>query len=45
VGGVCGAVPARASEAVDALLVRHFPRTNGIGAAYSNELPDAPDVR
>jgi uncharacterized membrane protein YgcG len=44
-GGDFAAGLDRAIEAVDALLVRHFPRTNGIGAAYSNELPDAPDVR
>jgi uncharacterized membrane protein len=36
----------RAIDAVDALLVRHFPRPPGeAGAAVPNELPDAPDVR
>ena len=32
-----------AIDAVDALLVRHFPRVAGAGAPdYPNELPDAP---
>ena len=34
-----------AIDAVDALLVRHFPRTSGDATAYPNELPDAPDIR
>ena len=33
----------RAIDAVDALLVRHFPRADG--EVGTNELPDAPDVR
>ncbi len=45
-GGDFAAGLDRAIDAVDALLVRHFPRANGEpGTAYPNELPDAPDVR
>ena len=33
----------RAIDAVDALLVRHFPRP--AGEVVANELPDAPDIR
>jgi uncharacterized membrane protein len=45
-GGDFAAGLDRAIDAVDALLVRHFPRTSISGAAaYPNELPDAPDVR
>ncbi len=36
----------RAIDAVDALLVRHFPRAaSDASAVYPNELPDAPDLR
>ncbi len=36
----------RAIDAVDALLVQHFPRTTGVPAGdYPNELPDAPVIR
>lgn len=35
-----------AIDAVDALLVRHFPRRPDAAAgAYANELPDAPEIR
>ena len=45
-GGDFAAGLDRAIEAVDALLVRHFPRASGeAGAPRANELPDAPDVR
>ena len=43
-GGDFAAGLDRAIDAVDALLVRHFPRASG-DAAYPNELPDAPVVR
>jgi uncharacterized membrane protein len=35
----------RAIDAVDALLVRHFPRSAVDPGAYPNELPDAPVIR
>ena len=45
-GGDFAAGLDRAIDAVDALLVRHFPRRAGDGhEAYPNELPDAPDLR
>ena len=45
-GGDFAAGLDRAIDAVDALLVRHFPRAPGAGAAdYPNELPDAPVIR
>lgn len=45
-GGDFGAGLDRAIDAVDALLVGHFPRAGGAGdEAYPNELPDAPDLR
>ncbi|MEO8921522.1 MAG: TPM domain-containing protein [Caldimonas sp.] len=45
-GGDFAAGLDRAIDAVDALLVRHFPRPTGEGhEAYPNELPDAPDLR
>jgi uncharacterized membrane protein len=45
-GGDFAAGLDRAINAVDALLVRHFPRASGeAGAPRANELPDAPDVR
>jgi uncharacterized membrane protein len=45
-GGYFAAGLDRAIDAVDALLVRHYPLTSGeSGTLYRNELPDAPDVR
>ena len=45
-GGEFAAGLDRAIDAVDALLVQHFPRTPGTPAdQYSNELPDAPVIR
>ncbi len=45
-GGDFAAGLDQAIDAVDALLVRHFPRAPGDAAvAYPNELPDAPDIR
>jgi uncharacterized membrane protein len=45
-GGDFAAGLDRAIDAVDALLVRHFPRAGAAAAAdYPNELPDTPDVR
>jgi uncharacterized membrane protein len=43
-GGDFAAGLDRAIDAVDALLVRHFPRPSG-DTAYPNELPDTPVVR
>ena len=42
-GGDFAAGLDRAIDAVDALLVQHFPRP--VGEAIANELPDAPDIR
>jgi uncharacterized membrane protein YgcG len=45
-GGDFAAGLDRAIDAVDALLVQHFPRVAGSAAAdYPNELPDAPVIR
>jgi uncharacterized membrane protein len=45
-GGDFAAGLDRAIDAVDALLVRHFPRTSGDASTeYPNELPDAPVLR
>jgi len=45
-GGDFAAGVDRAIDAVDALLVRHFPRAGAAAPAdYPNELPDTPDVR
>jgi uncharacterized membrane protein len=45
-GGEFAAGLYRAIDAVDALLVQHFPRIDGASAGdYPNELPDAPVVR
>ena len=45
-GGDFAAGLDRAIDAVDTLLVRHFPRAAGADAAdYPNELPDAPVIR
>ena len=42
-GGDFSAGLDRAIDAVDALLVRHFPRS--ASEPHPNELPDAPDIR
>jgi uncharacterized membrane protein len=45
-GGDFSAGLDRAIDAVDALLVRHFPRISGdAGTDHPNELPDAPILR
>jgi len=44
-GGDFSAGLDRAIDAVDALLVSHFPRAEGAAGAVPNELPDSPDVR
>ncbi len=45
-GGEFAAGLDRAIDAVDALLVQHFPRFAGAAAGdYPNELPDAPVIR
>ena len=45
-GGDFAAGLDRAIDAVDTLLVQHFPRAAGVAAGeYPNELPDAPVIR